>query len=55
MKAIPGKRYPKHCKNDVNQKGAMKNQVRLPAKTGNIVDVHFVFRGRKFMLKNVLP
>ena len=33
----------------------IEEAVRLPAKTGNIVDAHFVFRGRSFMLKMFFP
>jgi len=33
----------------------IEEAVRLPAKTGNIIDAHFVFRGRSFMLKMFFP
>ena len=55
MKTMFGKRYPNCVKKKATRKEQVEEAVRLPAKTGNIVDVHFVFRGRSFMLKMFFP
>ena len=55
MKTMFGKRYPNCVKKKATRKEQVEEAVRLPAKTGNIVDTHFVFRGRSFMLKMFFP
>jgi len=55
MKTMFGKRYPNCVKKKKTRKESVEEAVRLPAKTGNIVDVHFVFRGRSFMIKMFFP
>ena len=55
MKTMFGKRYPNCVKKKATRKEQVEEAVRLPAKTGNIVDVNFVFRGRGFALKMFFP
>ena len=55
MKTMFGKRYPNCVKKKKTRKESVEEAVRLPAKTGNIIDVHFVFRGRSFMIKMFFP
>ena len=55
MKTMFGKRYPNCVKKKATRKEQVEEAVRLPAKTGNIIDTHFVFRGRSFMLKMFFP
>ena len=55
MKTMFGKRYPNCVKKKATRKESVEEAVRLPAKTGNIIDVHFVFRGRSFMVKMFFP
>ena len=55
MKTMFGKRYPNCVKKKATRKESVEEAVRLPAKTGNIIDVHFVFRGRSFMIKMFFP
>jgi len=55
MKTMFGKRYPNCVKKKATRKESVEEAVRLPAKTGNIIDVHFVFRSRSFMIKMFFP
>ncbi len=55
MKTMFGKRYPNCVKKKATRKEQVEEAVRLPAKTGNIIDVNFVFRGRGFSLKMFFP
>ena len=55
MKTMFGKKYPNCVKKKATRKEQVEEAVRLPAKTGNIVDVNFVFRGRGFSLKMFFP
>ena len=49
------KKISKLCQKKATRKESVEEAVRLPAKTGNIIDVHFVFRGRSFMIKMFFP
>ena len=40
---------------DTNKKKEVSEAVRLPAKTGNLVDTYFMYRGRYFALKMFFP
>ena len=55
MKTMFGKRYPNCVKKKATRKEQVEEATRLPATTGNIIDVNLVFRGRSYMLKMFFP
>jgi hypothetical protein len=55
MKTMFGKRYPNCVKKKATRKEQVEEATRLPATTGNIIDVNIVFRGRSYMLKMFFP
>jgi len=55
MKTMFGKRYPNCVKKKASRKEQVEEATRLPATTGNIIDVNLVFRGRSYMLKMFFP
>jgi hypothetical protein len=55
MKTMFGKRYPNCVKKKTTRKEQVEEATRLPATTGNIIDVNLVFRGRSYMLKMFFP
>ena len=55
MKTMFGKRYPNCVKKKATRKEQVEEDTRLPATTGNIIDVNLVFRGRSYMLKMFFP
>ena len=55
MKTMFGKRYPNCVKKKATRKEQVEEPTRLPATTGNIIDVNLVFRGRSYMLKMFFP
>ena len=55
MKTMFGKRYPNCVKKKATRKEQVEEATRLPATTGNIIDVNLVFRGRSYMIKMFFP
>jgi hypothetical protein len=55
MKTMFGKRYPNCVKKKATRKEQVEEATRLPATTGNIIDVNLVFRGRSYILKMFFP
>ena len=55
MKTMFGKRYPNCVKKKATRKEQVEEATRLPATTGNIIDVNLAFRGRSYMLKMFFP
>ena len=55
MKTMFGKRYPNCVKKKATRKEQVEEATRLPATTGNIIDVNLVFRGRSYVLKMFFP
>jgi uncharacterized membrane protein (UPF0127 family) len=56
MKTMFGKRYPNCVKKTKKEEVEhVEEAVRIPAKTGNLVDTYFNFRGKYYMLKMFFP
>ena len=51
MKTMFGKKYPNCVKKTKKEEVEVQEAVRIPAKTGNLVDTYFNFRGKFFALK----
>ena len=55
MKTMFGKKYPNCVKKTKKEEVEVQEAVRIPAKTGNLVDTYFNFRGKFFALKMFFP
>jgi uncharacterized membrane protein (UPF0127 family) len=55
VKASIRAKYGDNALIDTNKKKEVSEAVRLPAKTGNLVDTYFMYRGRYFALKMFFP
>ena len=55
VKADIRAKYGDNALIDTNKKKEVSEAVRLPAKTGNLVDTYFMYRGRYFALKMFFP